>query len=311
MSLSPKEELIGLYARFRWLKTGLALLLALLFIQVGRSGPFWAETSLRDVSFDVIFAVIITYCAFSLVEYIQVRLDVRYGWSGNVFRRIAAQLGLGVGLPLVVALSGYVGYGRLYYQHNFDLSKSLFFKVDVPVAFLMLVLVNAYYSFIYLIHQVKTHQVNGHARPAEKAPPTPAAPLPATPPEVTLPEATPPEAAPGASAANVLLVNKGQKQHVVEVGQIAYLALEGELTTVRLFDNNTYWMSESLESLERKLPAAFFRVNRQCIVNFRAVQSFVTEKSGRLVLDVAPETDAPMVVSQRKAPEFRAWLLMH
>jgi hypothetical protein len=41
------------------------------------------------------------------------------------------------------------------------------------------------------------------------------------------------------------------------------------------------------------------------------VQSFVTEKSGRLVLDVAPENGAPIVVSQRKAPEFREWLLMH
>jgi hypothetical protein len=243
MPHSSKEELIGLYARFRWLKTGLTLLLALLFIQVGRSGPFWAQTSLRDLSFDVIFAVIITYCAFSLVEYIQIRLDLRYGWYSNVLRRITLQLGLGVGFPLVIVLLGYVGYGKLYYQHNFDLSKSLFFKVDVPVAFLMLVLVNGYYSFIYLIHQV-----NGNARPAEKAPPA------------TALEATHNGTS---AAANVLLVNKGQKQHVVEVGQIAYLTLEGELTTVRLFDNNIYWLSESLESLEKKLPASFFRVNRQ------------------------------------------------
>lgn len=230
MPHSPKEELIGLYARYRWLKTGLSLVLALLFIQVGRSWPFWASTSLRDLSFNVIFAVIITYCAFSLVEYIQIRLDLRCGWSDNALRRVTLQLGLGVCLPLAFVLLCYVGYGKLYYQHCFDLSKSLFFKVDLPVAFLMLVLINAYYSFRYFIHHLQNvpaaNVPTQTAAPAAGAPPAPAAVL----------EEQPAEAA---APVNVLLVSKGHKQHVVPVGQIAHLAIAGELVTVRLFDQPT------------------------------------------------------------------------
>ncbi|MBD0257664.1 MAG: hypothetical protein ICV83_18280 [Cytophagales bacterium] len=51
--------------------------MALLCIQVGRNWPFWAGTSFRDLSFDIIRAVLITYGAFSLVVYIQVRPGIR------------------------------------------------------------------------------------------------------------------------------------------------------------------------------------------------------------------------------------------
>ncbi len=304
MPHSPKEELIGLYARPRGLKLGLSVVLALLFIQVGRSWPFWEGTSFRDLSFDVIFAVLITYGAFSLVEYIQVWLDLRCGWSDKVIRRITLQLGLGVCLPLAFVLLCYVGYGKLYYQQHFDLSKSLFFKVDLPVAFLMLLLVNAYYAFRYFIHQLQN--VPPANVPAPTAAPAPADGAPSVPAAVA--EEKPAEAT---APVNVLLVSKGQKQHIVPVGQIAYLAIAGELVTVRLFDESAYWLNESLETVEKTLPASFFRANRQCIVSFKAVQSFVTEKSGRLILDVVPEPEAPVVVSQRRASEFKSWLLMH
>ncbi|PWK79204.1 LytTR family two component transcriptional regulator [Mucilaginibacter oryzae] len=106
-----------------------------------------------------------------------------------------------------------------------------------------------------------------------------------------------------------LLVSHREKIIPVQVKDIAYVCLDTTLIRMGTFQNQQYFMTSSMDELEKMLdPELFFRANRQFLINRNAignVEKFFTRK---LAVKLTVETPERILVSKTKAPEFLHWL---
>ncbi len=106
-----------------------------------------------------------------------------------------------------------------------------------------------------------------------------------------------------------LLVKRGSEFLAIPVEKIAYLASEHKLTVAVLSDGNRHLLDRTLTDLESELdPTHFFRASRSHLLRIDAVEGFESAGKGRLEVLIAPRPGNPVIVSQKNAADFRAWL---
>jgi hypothetical protein len=111
-------------------------------------------------------------------------------------------------------------------------------------------------------------------------------------------------------AKTTLLVTQGGKSLPITLTDIAAVSKEGDYTIVYTFDQQQFASKETLEELEKSLaPPTFFRANRQWIVRKTICGSYETERSGKLILTLKDPIKKNITVSQKKAQEFKSWIL--
>jgi DNA-binding LytR/AlgR family response regulator len=107
---------------------------------------------------------------------------------------------------------------------------------------------------------------------------------------------------------NRFLVRKGQQIHTVHVQDIAYFYKDEVVMLVKT-DGTTFLYDATLEELEEQLnPTAFFRINRQFLVNYNSISSLVPGSSNRYLINLQPATRQEVYVSQGKVAPLKAWL---
>lgn len=101
----------------------------------------------------------------------------------------------------------------------------------------------------------------------------------------------------------------GDKIRYLDAENIAYFfIIEGE-SFMRGFDGNTYSCDYSLDKLQPEIdPAIFFRVNRQYIVNIKAIKQMFTVSKSTIKLELTPIADGDVFVSLSRSSEFKKWL---
>ena len=105
------------------------------------------------------------------------------------------------------------------------------------------------------------------------------------------------------------LVNAGSRLFPVDISSIAYFFSEDKITYLVLDDGKKYSIPYSLEQLEKRLdPHRFFRINRQMLLAVDAIRMVNLYFKGRLKLDVEPDPGWDVLVSGRRAGEFKDWL---
>lgn len=107
----------------------------------------------------------------------------------------------------------------------------------------------------------------------------------------------------------ILIAVSGNKNIPLPVEKIAYFFKNGDYTTLKTFQSETFLLNHSLDELAKLLEEdIFFRANRQFIINLKACNFFTNEENGKLALHLNPEHNEEVIVSQKKAPAFRDWL---
>lgn len=107
---------------------------------------------------------------------------------------------------------------------------------------------------------------------------------------------------------NRFLVRKGQQIHTVRVQDIAYFYKDEVVMLVKT-DGSIFLYDATLEELEEQLnPTAFFRINRQFLVNYYSISSLVPGSSNRYLINLQPPTRQEVYVSQGKVAPLKAWL---
>jgi hypothetical protein len=107
----------------------------------------------------------------------------------------------------------------------------------------------------------------------------------------------------------LLIVNYGSASVPVETNDLAFIYKQNEICFLKTFEGKEYTSSSSLETLEEQLdPAVFFRLNRQIIGNIKAIKLFKSDSSGKLILTLDPPTPIGVVVSKKRAAEFKIWI---
>ena len=105
------------------------------------------------------------------------------------------------------------------------------------------------------------------------------------------------------------LVYIGNNIKAIMTSDIAYFYSLDSATYLVTHNGNTYDVNMSLEQLIGVLdPQIFFRVNRQYIVAFSAIDKIQLLSTNRIKIVLLPPTDKEILVSSNKNQLFKEWL---
>ena len=105
------------------------------------------------------------------------------------------------------------------------------------------------------------------------------------------------------------IIRFGEHIKTLAVEDIAYCFSENKATYARTFDNRSYPMDHNLDALEQMLdPRDFFRINRQYLINLKAIHDMKTYSKARVIITLQPQAKEQPVVSSERAADFKQWL---
>jgi len=105
-----------------------------------------------------------------------------------------------------------------------------------------------------------------------------------------------------------LLVSWKDKIIPVKIHDIALFGIEHKMTQLVTFNNQKYYINQTLEELELLCGPAFYRANRQYLVNKDCVQEAMQYFARKLVLKLKVEGKYEVVISKNRVPDFLEWL---
>ena len=106
-----------------------------------------------------------------------------------------------------------------------------------------------------------------------------------------------------------ILIRFGDIIKAVEVNDVAYFYTESKVNFLCSFDGKNYPIDQNLDQIESMIdPKVFFRINRQFIVNIKAISKMVSYSKSRVKLILNPPTEIETIVSTERSPNFKFWL---
>ena len=105
------------------------------------------------------------------------------------------------------------------------------------------------------------------------------------------------------------VINIGKSIKIINTSEIAYFYSSEKNTFLCTKDSKNYPVDFSLDNLEKILdPEAFFRINRQYIIEYESIKKIYILSKSRIKLDLIPPPLDNALVSSTKSTEFRKWL---
>ncbi len=106
-----------------------------------------------------------------------------------------------------------------------------------------------------------------------------------------------------------LLIRFGDTIKAVEINDVAYFYTENKINYLCTFDSKNYPIDQNLDQIESITDhAIFFRINRQFIVNIKAISKMISYSKSRVKLLLIPITSIETIVSTERSPNFKIWL---
>jgi len=105
----------------------------------------------------------------------------------------------------------------------------------------------------------------------------------------------------------IIVYNK-DKIMPVKTSNIAFFHLEKTGTYITTFEKKAYFISRSLEEMEKIAGPSFFRANRQFLVNRKAIIEAINSSSRKLTLQLSVPSYEPVLISKKKIAQFLGWL---
>lgn len=105
------------------------------------------------------------------------------------------------------------------------------------------------------------------------------------------------------------MVTSGEKIKSIPIEEVAYFFGQQKYVFLITKDHRRHIVDFTLGKLEGLLdPNQFYRINRQFIINFDAIQNMFAYSKSRVKIELAPPSDIEAIVSIEKAKRFKEWL---
>jgi two-component system, LytTR family, response regulator LytT len=105
-----------------------------------------------------------------------------------------------------------------------------------------------------------------------------------------------------------LLVHQGDKILPIPVVNIGLLQLKNQVVQLYTLEGSQFPVFQSLEELENKLPSEFYRINRQFIVNRKAIKDVSRHFGRKLLINLTLPFSEPLIVGKERTTHFMEWL---
>lgn len=103
------------------------------------------------------------------------------------------------------------------------------------------------------------------------------------------------------------IIKSGGHLHSMPVEDVSYFYHEDKVVWLKRNDYKKFAIDFTLDQLETILdPAHFFRINRQIITSFNAIQEVTIYSNSRLKIKLLGN-DEPVIVSRERVTDFKAW----
>lgn len=97
---------------------------------------------------------------------------------------------------------------------------------------------------------------------------------------------------------------------IFKVEEIVYFSIQNEVTYLYTFNGKKSPIQKKIEYIESVCdPKQFFRINRQMLVNRKAVVSYEPYFNRKIILHLFIKTEEKPIVSRLKVSEFKRWLV--
>ena len=107
-----------------------------------------------------------------------------------------------------------------------------------------------------------------------------------------------------------LVIKFGQHLKTVEIADVAYFYTQERVTHLCTFEGKRWPIDQNLDEVEAILdPAQFFRINRQFIINIKAIDAMYSYSKARVKIDLNPASTYETIVSAERAAAFKQWLV--
>jgi two-component system response regulator LytT len=105
------------------------------------------------------------------------------------------------------------------------------------------------------------------------------------------------------------LVFKNQKYTTVHTDSIAFFYIRNDATSIMCFDQQEYTINQSLDQTTNAVSSKqFFRVNRQYLVNFKAIKEVEHYFLRKLYVKLVIETPEKLLINKEKSTAFLSWM---
>jgi len=106
------------------------------------------------------------------------------------------------------------------------------------------------------------------------------------------------------------MINSGAQIKLIHDHEIAYIFIEAKTVFITTFNKQKFVTDISLETFEHLLnPHSFYRINRQCIINLKAICKMTPASKQRIQLKLEPSSSFETITSFERTPNFKRWLL--
>lgn len=107
---------------------------------------------------------------------------------------------------------------------------------------------------------------------------------------------------------NAILVYHRDKVVPVAMEEVALFYIHNDLTHLHCFDGRVYIVNQALDELEQQSDRGFFRINRQHLVNRRAIKDANHYMNRKYVVNLSIHFKETLVVSKNRTADFLEWL---
>ena len=105
------------------------------------------------------------------------------------------------------------------------------------------------------------------------------------------------------------LVFKNQKYTTVQTDNIAFFYIRNDSTSIMCFDKQEFALNQSLDQITSAVSVKqFFRVNRQYLVNFKAIKEVEHYFLRKLYVKLVIETPNKLLINKEKSGSFLNWM---
>lgn len=296
-----------------WLRLGVSVLLAFFFVFLG-SDSIGDIVKGKYFLADVLAGFVLTFITTSAVNIITAYLDEQYPWSKYFTTRLLYQIIAAVAIPGIFVLA--FMYTYLIVLLGFKKEEVQFFYTEFPISVLFIIFWNVVYVGYYFYRESKKSNREllslkeqlftlQNVKTGSDVIPTL--------PENILADSKEDETefteTNNTTKIKILVAVSGNKNIPIPVETIAYFYKDGNYTTLKTFQSETYLLNHSLDELMKLLEQnLFFRANRQFIINLKACHYFTNEENGKLEIHLIPDHNDSVIISQKRAPAFKEWL---
>ncbi len=106
-----------------------------------------------------------------------------------------------------------------------------------------------------------------------------------------------------------MVIRFGDTIKMIDIAEVSYFYTEDKINYLCTTGNLRYPIDYNLDELENLLnPEQFFRINRQFIINIKAIDKMLAWSKSRVKVVLNPPTSEDTIVSTERSPYFKDWL---